>query len=284
MSFPSNDELRDRLLALPMTPATTKVYEASCTRVFRLLDGRSLHEWLAADPHQLIDTLSVQSVATQKLNVQLLVKANTALGLFPADHPASKAILHRFTMLKMMTQDLAENRDDIVPTWDHLTAQIDTLYGPRSKQALIIALYRECSCRDDFGQMIVCTLDKRPREGNYLLLQGTLGRVFIRSHKTQAKGCLEYPLTRALTTRVTEYMAANFITVGRPLFDEKQLSACVARITARAGYAKGGGINLLRRMHASKSATGPVAERATSALQMGHGHDAHKLYTRPIGV
>ena len=119
-------------------------------------------------------------------------------------------------------------------------------YGKDSKQFIIVKLYENCTCRDDYGNLaIVDTMEKTTldKSKNYLVLNSSECIICIQNYKTSKN---KEPIYVSLLSD-TRILLENYIKkndIKDVLFSSKRLSPFITRMNKNVGI--NGGINYIR--------------------------------------
>lgn len=172
-----------------------------------------------------------------------------------------------------------------LPLYTDFMENILGIYGQDSKEYLLISLYKELTCRDDFSQLIL-TPTYKASICNYNYLVVCLYKpceVILNQYKTSKKyGPIRVIFSNETSKRIKRYINQHSLQYGQYLFPQSSLSGFVGRILERCGLS--GGISVLRRMMVSEFYNNPEKsdeEYVELAKRMGHSEGvASSIYHR----
>ena len=155
-----------------------------------------------------------------------------------------------YEKLKIISSDELQiqktSKMNSVMHFDEYRNKILEKYGENSKEFLIVKLYENCCCRDDYGKMkIVDTMEKTTlnKSQNYLVLNSTECNICIQNYKTSKN---KEPIYVSLLND-TRILLENYIknnNIKDVLFSSKRLSPFVTKMNKTINI--NGGINYIR--------------------------------------
>lgn len=161
-----------------------------------------------------------------------------------------------------------------LPLYSDFMENVLGIYGEDSQEYLLISLYRELTCRDDFSQLIVSpTFKASISTFNYAVVcLHKPVEVILNQYKTSKRyGPIRVVFSHETSKRIKRYINAHQIQYGDYLFPQSRLSGFVGRILQRCGL--NGSISTLRRMMVSEFYNDPHKsdeEYEALAKRMGH--------------
>jgi hypothetical protein len=174
--------------------------------------------------------------------------------------------------------------DNEVMDYNDYMKLIDTKYKTDSKQYLIASLYRECTMRDDYGNIrIITDLADDDDLNNFIFRNDEKCTIIMNSYKTsKIYGKQLYELTDGLNDTINNYIVNNNITDF--LFpQQKKLSVYVTNMNKKVGVI--GGINFIRHslvsLFINRDDLTPE-QRHNFAVRMGHNEGTQQYYRRGI--
>jgi len=172
-----------------------------------------------------------------------------------------------------------------LPLYSDFLYQVKGIYGEDSKEFLLISLYDELTCRDDFSQLLVTPAYKASISTfNYIVVRsGHPVEAIINQYKTAKKyGSIKVTFSREVSNRIKRFINNHNIEYGQYLFPNSKLSGFVSGILTRCGLQ--GSISTLRRMKVSEmynSRDHSEDEYEELAKRMGHSPQvAAQIYHR----
>lgn len=172
-----------------------------------------------------------------------------------------------------------------LPLYSDFMENVLGIYGPDSQEYLLISLYKELTCRDDFSQLLL-TPSYKASISTYNYAVVCLHKpveVILNQYKTSKKyGPIRFTFSNETSKRIKRYINNHNLQYGQYLFPQSTLSSFVGRILERCGLS--GGISVLRRMMVSEYYNDPNRsdeEFEELAKRMGHSEQvASAIYHR----
>ena len=184
--------------------------------------------------------------------------------------------------LRGITKKKANER---LPLFSDFMENVRGCFGEESKEYLLISLYSELTCRDDFSQLIVTPTYKASiSRFNYIVVcLHKPCEVVLNVYKTAKKyGPIRVILSKEVSKKIKTYINDHHIEYGQYLFPQSSLSGFVSKILARCGLQ--GSISTLRRMMVSQYYNDPSKTEddfEDLAKRMGHSMvEASLVYHR----
>lgn len=203
----------------------------------------------------------------QALEIKLPKKAETA-------YKNSIEKMNVLNTAKMLKRN--ESEKETLPTFEEYIQRVRQIYPETSLQMLLIYLYSELTCRDDYGRLIIIN-DAKKAVGtkNYIFVGKRDVKVILNQFKTdKVYKKIQSMLSYELANKVKAYITANGMNINDELFPYDNMSAIVCEINKRIGL--DGGINTLRRIAVK---TENVNENSTledkQELSKKMGHTLH---------
>lgn len=175
---------------------------------------------------------------------------------------------------KYMRSITLKKAQERLPLYTDFAEGVLGMYGEDSQEYLLVSLYKELTCRDDFSQLLITpTYKKSISKYNYIVVQLYKPcEVILNNYKTSKKyGPLRVVFSTDLSKRIKKYINGHNLQYGQYLFPQSSLSAFVGRILQKSGLT--GGISTLRRMVVSEfynSGEKSDEEYEELAKRMGH--------------
>lgn len=269
-------------------PNTLKKYNGDMKRVFTICDLHfftpTIHTY-----NGVKDGLeqSKYSLQTRRGAVQsILVFIDKSGILIDPKITAYYNVLYEVYGIKCADANDAKKTADAneVMNYDTYMELVAEHYKTDSKQYLISSLYRECTMRDDYGQIkIIDDLDNDDDINNYIFIHGGSCSIIMNTYKTSTiYGKQIYPLTDHLDKLINDYIIKHNITDF--LFPEqKKLSVYISNMNKKIGVI--GGINYLRHSLVTlflNRTDLSAEERHNYAVRMGHKEETQQYYRRGI--
>lgn len=161
-----------------------------------------------------------------------------------------------------------------LPLFSDFMENVLSIYGQESQEYLLVSLYRDLTCRDDFSQLILTPAYKASISTfNYAVVCiGKPVEVILNQYKTVKKyGPIRVTLSDEVSCRLKHYINNHKLQYGQYLFPQKTLSGFVSNILSRCGLQ--GSISTLRRMMVSEYYNDPTKsddDFEELAKRMGH--------------
>lgn len=183
-----------------------------------------------------------------------------------------------------------KKKTEVMPYPEYKQKIIDK-FGVGSKQALIVEIYEEFTCRDDVASCLIVgkKSDITEDKGNYIIVPRKAVEccIFvIQSYKTaKSRGTNTYTVSTKLNKIIRKYIIDNKLT--DKLFPDNfknGLSPVVKAMSVKIGL-KTGGTNLLRHMIVATLLNNPditPEQRVGLAKNMGHSVFMQEYYNRVI--
>ena len=167
--------------------------------------------------------------------------------------------------------------------------EVSRIFGAASKEAMLVDLYGEVPCRDNYGSMTIVHHGAKLAAGrNYVVAPETENGTYtivLQNYKTSGKyGRLDAELTPGLSNQVRTYIRNNNLKVGGHLFGDKKLSGFVGGINRALGIPKSA-INYIRHSIISTAFTDTTmtaSKRRVLLERMGHSIEMQVSYKRVI--
>ena len=194
------------------------------------------------------------SLNTQEITVRTLLTLIDKLNI-PVTPATKQKLKYEFEIYKIKTHDQTEHRktsdEFAVLPFSVYKRKILDAFGVHSKQYLIVSMYGDVTCRDDFTVKIVKSKDQvLPDEHNYLIvpLNHDLNiTIILHSYKTDARhGVIEREFSKESSALIRAYIDGKKIQYGNYLFAENNngLTNYVSQFNKKIGVK--GSINYIR--------------------------------------
>lgn len=184
--------------------------------------------------------------------------------------------------LRQVTLKKAHER---LPLFTDFLEQVKGAFGEDSKEYLLISLYSELTCRDDFSQLLLTPTYKQSIcKFNYLVVRrNDPCEAILNQYKTSKKyGPIRVTFSQDVSNRIKRYINNHDLQYGDYLFSNKKLSGFVSGILSTCGLC--GSISTLRKMMVSEFYNSPdhsEEEYEELAKRMGHSTQvASSIYHR----
>jgi len=272
-STKKNYDDRIRKLLCILTPTTTSDF------VTQLLSGEETLERIKSS--ELSSASQIEIVKA----IPCIYKILAGVELTTEEKaPYVKAMMLNGT--NYMRQKATEKRDPL-PTFMEFLERVKTEYGEDSEEFLLMSLYSELTCRDNFCQILLLPrFDGRRTNANYLIINNSEPvTAVINCHKTvRSHGPLKMVFSNCVSNRVKKYINTHKLQYQDCLFPQSSLSSYVARVLERCGLS--GAISTLRDMRVSENVNDPSKtgeDLQELARSMGHSvQTACCVYYRPV--
>lgn len=172
-----------------------------------------------------------------------------------------------------------------LPLFSDFMENVKGIWGEDSQEYLLISLYHELTCRDDFSQLLISPTYKASiSRYNYIVVcDHKPCEVVLNNYKTSKKyGPIRVILSAEVSNRIKAYIQHHSLEYGHYLFPHSSLSRFVGRILERCGLK--GSISTLRRMIVSEYYNDPEKgedDFESLAKRMGHSQAvAGSIYHR----
>lgn len=184
--------------------------------------------------------------------------------------------------LRSITKKKANER---LPLYSDFMENVKGIFGEDSQEYLLISLYNELTCRDDFSQLLISPTYKASiSRFNYCVVcLHKPVEVVLNVYKTAKKyGPIRVIFSNEVSRKIKTYINQHELQYGQYLFPQSSLSGFVSRILERCGLH--GSISTLRRMMVSEFYNDPTKTEndfEELAKRMGHSVSvATMLYHR----
>lgn len=172
-----------------------------------------------------------------------------------------------------------------LPLYSDFMENVLGIYGPDSQEFLLVSLYKDLTCRDDFSQLILTPRYKQSISTyNYAVVRiDKPVEIILNQYKTcKTYGPIRVTLSKEVSSRVKRYINAHNLQYGNYLFPQKTLSGFISKMLSRCGLQ--GSISTMRRMMVSEYYNNPEnteADFEELARRMGHSMvEASTIYHR----
>ena len=203
---------------------------------------------------------------------------------------ASTAYHHKIDELNLENTKRVIKRNEAeketLPTFEEYIERVKQIYPENSLQMILIYLYSELTCRDDYGRLVIIN-DTKKAVGtkNYIFIGKRDVKIILNQFKTdKVYKKIQTKLSYELANKVKAYITANGMNVNDELFPHDNMSAIVCDINKKIGLE--GGINTLRRIAIKTELTGDNTTADSQhelATKMGHSlHSQQTYYSNPI--
>lgn len=161
-----------------------------------------------------------------------------------------------------------------LPLFSDFLEQVKGAYGEDSPEFLLISLYNELTCRDDYSQLLLTPAYKASIcSFNYMVVKcGAPCEAIINQHKTsKVHGPLRVTFSPLVSARIKRYINQHKLQYGQYLFPHSKLSGFVSGILTTCGLK--GSISTLRKMKVSEfynDSSHSESEIEELAKSMGH--------------
>lgn len=189
---------------------------------------------------------------------------------------------YRNQYLRSITIKKAQER---LPLYSDFMENVKGIYGTESQEYLLVSLYKDLTCRDDFSQLLLTPKYKASISTyNYMVVrQNHPVEVILNQYKTaKLYGPIKVTLSSETSARVKRYINAHNLQYGQYLFPQKTLSGFISKMLSRCGLK--GSICTMRRMMVSEFYNDPTKTEddfEELARRMGHSmNEATTIYHR----
>ena len=287
-------------------PQSTKnVRKSSMSTVFRITASKNLVKTLGnfAKFKKTLDTATLKgsdkpmALNTKKTVVESLVWTidHLNLGLTAALKQPYVDLMEAYKLdSKSATKARQANPEYDVMAYTEFLAKVKGEFGGDSKQFVLASIYKECTMRDNFYNLVLVENDRGVLNDtdNYLIMpraaKGAV-TVVINSYKTEKKyGVIRVKLSAGLSKLLREYVAKKGTTAGSRIFPENKtgLSAYISTFVKKIAPGAKGGIDWIRQSVISEQmnkAGGLSAEaRVALAKSCAHSPNAQLAYVRGL--
>lgn len=184
--------------------------------------------------------------------------------------------------LRSITIKKAQER---LPLYTDFMENVKGIYGTESQEYLLVSLYKDLTCRDDFSQLLLTPKYKASISTfNYMVVrQNHPVEVILNQYKTaKLYGPIKVTLSPETSIRVKRYINAHKLQYGQYLFPQQRLSGFISKMLSRCGLQ--GSISTMRRMMVSEFYNDPTKTESDFeelARKMCHSkHEAATIYHR----
>jgi hypothetical protein len=273
------------------SPVTCKNYELNLRILLTIFSPNSILELLEQLENQDDTLTKIKEAPLTDATKQNIVKAcptfYKVLGEreMTEEHkaPYTKVIIANNS--KYQREVTLKKAQERLPLYSDFMENVKSIYGENSKEYLLISLYDELTCRDDFSQLLVTPAYKASISTyNYIIVRsGHPVEAILNQYKTAKKyGSIRVTFSREVSNRIKRYINNHNIQYGDYLFPNSKLSGFVSGILTRCGLK--GSISILRRMKVSEMYNSPdhsEDEYEELAKRMGHSSQvAASIYHR----
>ena len=172
-----------------------------------------------------------------------------------------------------------------LPLYSDFMENVLGIYGPESQEYLLVSLYKDLTCRDDFSQLILTPRYKQSISTfNYAVVRADKPvEIILNQYKTaKTYGPIRVTLSNEVSSRMKRYINNHSLQYGQYLFPQKTLSGFISRMLTRCGLQ--GSISTMRRMVVSEfynDTTKTETDFEELARRMGHSMtEATTIYHR----
>jgi len=171
-------------------------------------------------------------------------------------------------------------------TFDEYISRVKQIYTDNSLQVLLVLLYSELTCRDDYGRLIIIDDTKKATGNkNYIFVGKRDVKIILNQFKTdKVYKKIQSKLSYELANKIKSYISANGMNINDELFPYDNMSPIICDINKKIGVE--GGINTLRRIaiktELTSDKTTPESQQKLADI-MGHSLNIQQTYySNPI--
>lgn len=171
-----------------------------------------------------------------------------------------------------------EAEKDTLLSFTEFLNLIKNKFGEDSMEYMLMNMYNEIACRDDFGNLTLIDDKKKMRDlnKNYILIGKRDTKIILNQFKTHKdkEDDINVKLSKPLSIMIRNFIAKNNIAIGDELLPFNKMSKTITEINRSVGI--DGGINILRRMRIKTENNDPISTEE-SKLKLAHimGHSLH---------
>ena len=250
------------------------------------------------NPFEVIDRIDTASYGNDNKDYSSNSKRNYLAHLFnicdafeiTLTKKSKTAYQHKIDEFNLENTKRVIKRNDVeketLPTFDEYIERVKQIYPENSLQMLLILLYSELTCRDDYGRLIIIDDTKKATGNkNYIFVGKRDIKIIIHQFKTaKVYKKIQCKLSYELANKVKSYITANKMNINDELFPYDTMSHIICDINKKIGVE--GGINTLRRIAIKTELTSDdttAESQQKLADTMGHTlRFQQTYYTNPI--
>ena len=268
-----------------MSTAISKVtitkHQAEIARMTKN-SGQTL-DFLLQNPEYTINFINSRlNSRNQPYSNQTYRDSYRALRFFnPVDTEYNQLFTHEYDRLTLLiNRKYIMNTTDsalALPSWESYTINALQRFGKDSKEWLLICLYTELPCRDDYSKMYLGRQDS----GNYIYRgPDFIYTIVLTDYKTAKRyGTIIKHLTKNTSDLVLKYIIKGLFKPNDYLFG-KDVSTFIGFMNDKLGVP--GCINTIRKMIATMTNYDDADSILDAARNMMHSPAIHMLYQRKI--
>ena len=220
----------------------------------------ALKNKITTNPYEVIDRIDTASYGNENKDYSNNSKRNYLAHLFnicdaleiTLPKKSKTAYQHKIDEFNLENTKKVIKRNDAeketLPTFDEYIQRVKQIYPENSLQVLLVLLYSELTCRDDYGRLIIID-DAKKATGNknYIFVGKRDVKIILTQFKTdKVYKKIQCKLSYELANKVKSYISANELNVNDELFPYDTMSHIICDINKKIGVE--GGINTLRRI------------------------------------
>ena len=248
---------------------------------------------IITNPYEVIDRIDTASYGNENKDYSNNSKRNYLAHLFnicdaleiKLPKKAMTAYQHKIDEYNLDDLKRVIKRNDIeketLITFDEYIDRVKQVYPENSLQILLVLLYSELTCRDDYGRLIIIDDTKKATGNkNYIFVGKRDVKIILNQFKTdKVYKKIQCKLSYELSNKVKSYITDNKMNINDELFPYDNMSHIVCDINKKIGVE--GGINTLRRIAVKTELT---SDKTTAESQqkladtMGHSLNIQQTY------
>jgi len=263
--------------------STQKNYEERCRKLLSILHPDSCEEFIR---QLLLAEETIEKIKASDLthaSQMEVIKAIPCIFKVISGEELKKEEKAPYTKVMMLhsidyDRKKAMEKRDPLPTFAEFLEMVKSEYGEDSEEFLLMSLYSELTCRDNFCQILLLPrFDGRRINHNYIIANNTeTASAVINCHKTQKyQGTIRVTFSKKVSNRLKRYINTHKMQYEDCLFPQQSLSGYVSRILDRCHLS--GGISTLRDMRVSETINDP--SKTSEDLQRLSQEMGHRIKT-----
>lgn len=286
-----SETFKELLQCQPYSESTKKNYDDRIRKLLTILTPDSTQDFLTQllSAEETLERIkgSDLSISSQTEIIKAIPCIYKILAgeEFKAEEKAPYVKVMMLHNLEYLRQKATEQRAPL-PTFSEFLERVKNAYGEDSEEFLLMSLYSELTCRDNFCQILLLPrFDGRRTNDNYIIINNSEpATAVINCHKTiRSHGPQKMVFSKPVSNRIKRYINTHKLQYEDFLFPQRSLSMYVSRVLERCELS--GAISTLRDMKVSENMNDPtktVEDLQRLAKEMGHSvQTACSVYYRP---